>query len=82
MKVQELVGSKVWVKERGLAERVGHISSVLKPVDLEEIESSVTASTFRIEMASGGVVETTGVNISKIEHAGYVQESAKSHKWF
>jgi hypothetical protein len=75
MKVQDLVGAKVWVEQPGRAEHVGYIASVLKPVNLEEIESSVNASIFRIVLESGDVVDTSGFNISKIEHAGYIEES-------
>ncbi len=71
MEIQEFVGSKVWVKRRGLPDHVGHITAVSKPVLLEDIASTVIASTFSIKLASGDAIETTGVNILKIEHAGY-----------
>ncbi len=78
MEVHDLVGSKVWVKEQGLAERVGYIAAVSKAVDHEDIESSINASTFIVLLESGDLVETVGFNLSKIEHAGYVRESVGS----
>ena len=64
--VEDLVGSKVWLKPRGLPETTGYISSVVKPVNLEDIQSSITMSTFRIDLPSGDVVETSGFNITGI----------------
>jgi hypothetical protein len=77
MKVEELIGCQVWVKKGGLPEHIGRISSVLKSVHLESIASSVTASSFRIDLASGDVIETTGVNLCKIDHEGYIRENAR-----
>jgi hypothetical protein len=37
------------------------------PVNLEDIESSITVSTFRIDLPSGDVFETSGFNITGIE---------------
>ena len=68
MDIKDLIACKVWVKQRrGLDERPGRISSVPRPVILESIQSTITASTFRIDLPSGDVVETTGVNIVRIE---------------
>ena len=78
MEVHDLVGSKVWVKEQGLAEHVGYIAVVSKAVDREDIETSINASTFIILLESGDLLETAGFNLSKIEHAGYVRESVGS----
>ena len=78
MEVHDLVGSKVWVKEHGLVERVGYIAAVFKAVDHEDIETSINASTFVILLESGDLLETVGFNLSKIEHAGYVRESVGS----
>lgn len=77
MKVEELIGCRVWVKNAGLPEQIGQISRVLKSVHLEGIASSVTDSSFRIDLASGNVIETTGVNIRKIDHEGYIPENAR-----
>jgi hypothetical protein len=74
MEVLDLVGSKVWVKEHGLAERVGYIAAVFKAVDREDIETSINASTFIILLESGDLLETAGFNLSKIEHAGFIKE--------
>jgi hypothetical protein len=76
MKVQELIGAKVWVKDRFLPRRKGRIANILKAIELDDIGSSVTASIFRIELASGDIIETSGFNIVQIEHARYIQESA------
>jgi hypothetical protein len=76
MKVQDLVGAKVWVEQSGLAECVGYIVNVPKPVNLEDIKSSVDASVFTILLESGDVVETSGFNLLGIDHAGYIKESA------
>jgi hypothetical protein len=76
MKVQDLVGAKVWVEQPGLAEHIGYIASVLKPVNLEDIRPSVNASMFRIVLESGDVVDISGFNLLEIEHAGYIKESA------
>ncbi len=75
MKVQDLVGAKVWVEQSGLAEGVGYIVNVPEPVNLEDIELSVDASVFTILLESGDVVETSGFNLLEIEHAGYIKES-------
>jgi hypothetical protein len=72
MKVQELVGAKVWVKDRFLPRHKGRIASILKAIDLDDIGSSVTASIFRIELTSGDIIETSGFNIIQIDHAGYI----------
>jgi len=74
MEVHDLVGSKVWVKQPGLAERVGYITAVFKAVDHEDIETSINASTFIILLESGDLLETGGFNLSKIEHAGFIKE--------
>jgi hypothetical protein len=78
MEVHDLVGSKVWVKERGLAERIGYIAAVWKAVDHEDIETSINASTFIILLESGDLLETAGFNLSKIEHAGFIKERVGS----
>ena len=76
MKVQDLIGAKVWVVQSGLAECGGYIVNVPKPVNLEDIELSVDASVFTILLESGDVVDTSGFNLLEIEHAGYFKESA------
>jgi hypothetical protein len=78
MEVLDLVGSKVWLKEHGPAERVGYIVAVFKAVDDEDIETSINASTFIILLESGDLLETEGFNLSKIEHAGFIKERVGS----
>jgi hypothetical protein len=78
MEVHDLVGSKVWVKERGLAERIGFVVAVRRAVDHEDIETSINESTFMILLESGDLLETAGFNLSKIEHAGFIEERVGS----
>jgi hypothetical protein len=75
MKVEELIGSKVWVKREQFRSVPGKIESISNTVNLDDIKSSVFQSTFRIEMLSGDVIEIPGSDISKIDYAGYIQES-------
>jgi hypothetical protein len=70
MRVEELIGSKVWIKSDRFRSVPGKIESMSNAVNLDDIQSSVAQSTFRIEMASGDVIEVLGSNISKIENAG------------
>jgi hypothetical protein len=72
MKVEELIGSKVWIKSDQFRSVPGKIVSTPNAVNLDDIEPSVRQSTFRIEMPSGDVIEILGSNISKIENAGYI----------
>ena len=78
MELQGLIGSEVWIKKRGLPDDVGRIASIPKEVVLEDLASSVTASTFRVELRTGDVVETTGVNILKIDHEEFQRETGDS----
>jgi hypothetical protein len=75
MKVEELIGSKVWVKRDQFRSVAGKIEGMSSAVNLDDIKSSVSQSTFRIKMLSGYVIELLGSDILKIDHAGYVQES-------
>jgi hypothetical protein len=70
MKVEELIGSKVWIKSDQFRSVPGKVESISNAVNLDDITSSVSQSTFRIEMASGRVIEILGSDISKIDHAG------------
>jgi hypothetical protein len=78
MKAQDLVGSRVWVKEANGPEHQGYISSVPTPLDADNIEAAISASIFRIEFPSGDVVETSGMWISRIDNPDYLRESGKS----
>ena len=75
MKVEELIGSKVWVRRDQFRSVSGKIEGISNAVNLDDIKSSVSQSTFRIKMLSGGVIELPGSDILKIDHVGYVQES-------
>jgi hypothetical protein len=76
MKVEELIGSKVWIKREQFRSVPGKIEGMSNAVNLDDIKSSVSQSRFRIEMLSGDVIEIPGSDISKIDHAGYIQESS------
>jgi hypothetical protein len=73
MKVEELIGSKVWIKSDQFRSVPGRIESMSNAVNLDDIKASVSQSTFRIEMHSGVVIEVLGSYISKIENTGYIQ---------
>jgi hypothetical protein len=70
MKVEELIGSRVWIKVDRFRSVPGKIESMSDTVDLDDLKSSVCQSKFRIKMLSGNIVEILGADISKIEHGG------------
>ena len=70
MKVEELIGSKVWIKRDQFRSVPGKIESMSHAVNLDDITLSVSQSTFRVEVHSGDIIEVLGSNISKIENAG------------
>jgi hypothetical protein len=70
MKVEELIGRKVWIKIDRFRSVPGKIESMSNAVDLDDIKSSVSQSRFKIMMPSGSIVEILGSDISKIERAG------------
>jgi hypothetical protein len=76
MKVEELIGSKVWIKRDQFRSVPGQIESMSHAVNLDDIKSSVSQSTFRIKMHSGTVIEILGSDISKIEMPVYADGSA------
>ena len=73
MKVEELIGRTVWVKSDQFRSVPGKIQSVSIAVNLDDIKLSASQSTFRIEMLSGDVIEISGSDISKIDHADYIR---------
>jgi hypothetical protein len=75
MKVEELIGSRVWIKKDQFRSVPGTIESMSNAVNLDDIKSSVSQSTFRIEMPSGNVIEILGSDISKIEMPATSEES-------
>ena len=70
MKIEELIGSRVWIKIDRFRSVPGKIESMSDTVDLDDLKSSVCQSKFRIKMLSGNIVEILGADISKIEHGG------------
>jgi hypothetical protein len=75
MKVEELIGRKVWIKSDQFRSVPGEIKGMSNAVNLEDINSSVSQSTFRVEMLSGDVIEMRGSDIVEIDYAGYVQRT-------
>jgi hypothetical protein len=71
MKVEELIGSKVWIKTDQFRSVPGKITSTTNAINLDDIKSSVYQSTFGVELPSGEVIEILGSNISKIENGGH-----------
>jgi hypothetical protein len=67
MKVEELIGSKVWIKRDQFRSVPGRIESMSNAVNLDDLKSSVSQSMFWIEMSSGDVIEVLGSSMSKIE---------------
>jgi hypothetical protein len=70
MTVEELVGSRVWIRTERFRNVSGIISSVETPANLDDIRSSLVESTFKISLTSGGVVDVPGTKIAKVECDG------------
>jgi hypothetical protein len=69
MKVEDLIGSKVWIKIDQFRSVPGKIKSMSNAINLDDVKLSISQSRFRIELASGRIVEILGSDISKIERA-------------
>jgi hypothetical protein len=67
MNVEELVGTRVWVKCERFRSLSGIISSVPLPVKLDDLRSSVTKSVFKVDLHSGDVIQVLGSDICKFE---------------
>ena len=68
MKVLELVGTRVWIRCDQFRRISGVISSVLKPVSRDDLQSSIAESLFDIALPSGEVVQLLGAQICKVDH--------------
>jgi hypothetical protein len=68
MKVLELVGTRVWIRCDQFRRISGVISSVLKPVSADDLQSSIAESLFDIILPSGKVVQLHGAHICKVDH--------------
>jgi hypothetical protein len=68
MKVLELVGTRVWIRCDQFRRVSGVISSVLKPISGDDLQSSIAESLFDIVLPSGKVVQLHGAHICKVEH--------------
>jgi hypothetical protein len=68
MKVLELVGTRVWIRCDQFRRISGIISSVLKPVSGDDLQSSFAQSLFDIVLPSGKVVQLLGAEICKVDH--------------
>ena len=67
MNVEDLVGTRVWVKCDRFRSLSGRISSVLRTVKLDDLRSSVTKSVFRVDLFSGDVIQVLGSDICKFD---------------
>jgi hypothetical protein len=72
MKVLELIGTRVWIKCDQFRRISGVISSVLKPVSRDDLQSSIAESLFDIALPSGQVVQLLGAEICKVDHRSEV----------
>jgi hypothetical protein len=68
MKVLELVGTRVWIRCDQFRRISGVISSVLKPVSRDDLQSSIAESLFDVALPSGKVVQLLGAQICKVDH--------------
>jgi hypothetical protein len=68
MKVLELVGTRVWIRCDQFRRISGVISSVLKPVSGEDLQSSIAKSLFDIALPSGKVVRLLGAEICQVDY--------------
>jgi hypothetical protein len=68
MKVLELVGTRVWIKCDQFRKISGVISSVLKPVNRDDLQSSIAESLFDIALPSGKVVQLLGAELCQVDH--------------
>jgi hypothetical protein len=68
MNVEDLVGIRVWLRRDQFRRVSGIISSVTKPVNRDDFQSSLTESIFRIDLSSGEVIQVPGYGISKFDH--------------
>lgn len=68
MKVLELVGTRVWIRCDQFRKISGVISRVLKPVNGDDLQSSIARSLFDIVLPSGKVVQLLGADLYKIDH--------------
>jgi hypothetical protein len=74
MKVLELVGTRVWIRCDQFRRISGVISSVLKPVSGDDLQSSIAQSLFDIVLPSGKIVQLRGVEICKVDQVDHMLE--------
>jgi hypothetical protein len=67
MRVLELVGSRVWIRRDQFRRISGVISSVLKPVNRDDFQSSIAESLFDIVLPSGQALQLLGAQICTID---------------
>jgi hypothetical protein len=68
MKVLELVGTRVWIRCDRFRRISGVVSSVLKPVCCDDLQSSIAESLFDVVLPSGKAVQLLGAQICKVDH--------------
>jgi hypothetical protein len=74
MKVLEVVGTRVWIRCDQFRRISGVISSVLKPVSGDDLQSSIAQSLFDIVLPSGKIVQLRGVEICKVDQVDHMLE--------
>ena len=73
MKIEELVGTRVWVKSDQFRSVSGVIADIAKSFEDDDPESAVKKSIFKVDMPSGDIIEVAGSDIAKIDR-GYVPD--------
>lgn len=68
MKVLELVGTRVWIRSDPFRKISGIISSVLKPANCDDLQSSIAESLFNVVLHSGEAVQLLGSEICQVDH--------------
>ena len=69
MKVEELLGNRIWVKSDQFRSVSGVIADIAKSVEDDDLELSVKKSVFKVDMPSGDLVEVEGSQIAKIDRS-------------
>ena len=77
MKVEDLVGIRVWLRRDQFRRVSGIISRVTTPVNRDNFQSSLTESIFRINLYSGEVIQVPGYGISKFDHGEHWKQSGE-----
>jgi hypothetical protein len=68
MKVLELIGTRVWIQSDPFHKVSGVIASVVKPVNRDDLQSSIDESLFSVVLHSGEAVQLMGSEICRVDH--------------